>query len=214
MAYVSDTEVRRYAPVTASDLGLSDSEFTTLVDDLLADAKSLIDTYCRRTDGSFKPQTGQTVTLDGSDAKRVLRLPDPVQSVTAVRVNGDAIPADTYEWKESGQLIRTGGSDSRRFAKVTSASAATPPRRDDDPSWPDGYGNVEVDLDYGHSSPPDDVSWAQKQMVANALQALVAMRNERIQQIDDFEGRVNMRDFFTQEIKNALDKHRRVEVFG
>ena len=160
------------------------SEWREFLEKIQVRMKSRIDEYVGR---DFEDHTGETLTLNGGASEsRFLSLPSPVQAVTEVRVDGEVVDASEYRWTKSGQLIHL----------------------DDDDAWPTGYGNIKVDLDWGYTSPPNDIAEAELKLVGNTVSGLAQMREGMIVQQDDIDVSVNFPQAMTTEIKNILRHHR------
>jgi len=196
--YADPVERERYVQVEAGDLGLStqdpdgnsETEWSQLLDSLQTKAKARIDRFCQR---DFADHPNDTVTLDGGTGTSVLRLPSPVRDVTAVREAGetlDAPPDGEYQWSKVGSLIRQYG------------------------EWRPGYRNIEVDLDYGYRSPPEDVAEAELKLVDHTLAGMSQKREGTVVQSDDFSLEVNLPLAMNAEIKGMLRPHTRTEVFA
>lgn len=170
--------------------GHSPTPWREFLESLQVKMKARIDEYVDRQD--FEDHAGDTVTLNGgASASRILELPSPVRAVTEVRVAGAALATSKYQWNEEGQLIRVDPDDSAKAAH-----------------WPEGYGNIDVDLDWGYSSPPPDVQEAEMKLVANTVSGLAQMREGMVVQQDDIDLQVALPEAMTTEIKNILRHHR------
>lgn len=173
-----------------STTGEAPTEWRQFLEKIQVRMKARIDEYVDRED--FEDHTGDTVVLDGgASASRFLDLPEPVQTVDEIRVDGEALDANQYQWKESGQLIRVDADDSSAPAK-----------------WPTGYGNVEVDLDWGYSTPPEDVVEAELKLVAHSVTGLAQLREGMVVQQDDIDLQIALPSAMTTEVKNILRHHR------
>ena len=192
--YADPAERERYVQVAAGDLGLStqdpdgdgETEWSKLLDSLQTKAKTRIDRFCQR---DFADHPNDTVTLDGGTGTSVVRLPSPVRSVDAVRDGGETVPAKDYQWAEHGSLIRQKG------------------------QWRPGYATIEVDLDHGYRTPPEDVAEAELKLVDHTLAGMSQKREGTVVQSDDFSLEVNLPLAMNAEIKGMLRPHKRTEVF-
>ena len=193
--YADPAERERYVQVTAGDLGLStqdpdddgSTEWSELLDSLQVKAKARIDRFCRR---DFENHPDDTLRLDGGTGTSVVRLPSPVHDVTAVRDGGETIDSEDYQWTEYGSLVRTHG------------------------EWRPGYATIEVDLDHGYRSPPEDVAEAELKLVDHTLAGMSQKREGTVVQSDDFSLEINLPIALNSEIKGILRPHRRAEVFA
>lgn len=96
----------------------------------VAGASGLVRDYCR---WDIYPQADVTFTVDGSGTS-VLLLPTlKLVAVEEVRVLGEVIDPDDYEWSESGLLVRAAG-------------------------WPARLRAVDVDCTHGYDPVPDTVA--------------------------------------------------------
>ena len=219
--YASPDELLAYVQTSPESLGLSttadaDSDGTSdwqdFLESLQTKAKGRIDDYCRR---DFEDHPNDTVTLDGG-GKGVLYLPDPVREVSEVRIDGDHVDADDYHAKLSGALIYTAGAHSPTRGQWygNEDGPYTRSRTRQDGRWPDGYGNVEVDLTHGYKDgeAPAAVREAEMKLVDHTLVGMSQKREGMVVQADSFEMQVNIPVAWNQEIAGMLKPHRSVEV--
>ena len=191
--YADPDELEVYVQTSPESLGVSTNDtdnsgtgdWREYLEALQPKAKSRIDSYCER---DFEDHPNATVALDGGD--QVIFAPSPVRTVYAVRIDGETLPADGYHAKEGGSLIRTGR------------------------TWPEGYGNVEVDLDYGWRTPPDDVAEAEMKVVDHTVVGQAQKREGMVTQSDDFSLEVNIPVAWNREIRGMLEPHRKMGVFS
>lgn len=94
----------------------------------------------------FFPVTNGTVTLSGTTHRRLILGERPLKAVTAVSLDGAALPAADYRWTRAGSLWR-------------------------DQGWGDESRQVVVVGSWGFSGPPPDImsvlSTATARLVAN-----------------------------------------------
>lgn len=213
--YSDRADLKRYTQVDATDLGLSDStdsdsdgdsDWEEFLDSLAEKAQARIENFCKR---DFADHSNVTVTLDGGGGNsKVMRLPHPVRSVSAVRVDGDTTASEDYAWKEAGTLIKTGGSRSQTTGTlgigITSGRA----------TWPAGYDNIEVDLTWGYSTPPSDIQEAEMMLVDHTLVGHVQKREAPIVQSDDFSIQANIPLSMTDEVREMLRPYQPSGVSG
>jgi hypothetical protein len=215
VVYSEPTALRRELQTTPDDLGMVDNEppdsgsvedWDTLLDTLQVAAKAWIDRFCER---DFERHDGATVTLSvGPEESRVLRLPAPVRAVREVRVEGETIDNESFEFEESGSLVRTG-----RHRPVA-VSPGVVNRTQPEAAWPPGYNNVEVELDYGPVEPPAEVAAVERALVSNVLAGLAERRAETVVTTDNFEMDIGVTGAATDELRSALTRYRRMGVFN
>lgn len=201
--YAEPERAEVYTQTAADQFSLSTSgdpsEWRIFVEERQTEAKARIDEYCGR---DFENHPGDTVVLDvGSAPQRFIDLPTPVQSVSEVRVDGVAIPASDYRVGDEGFLIRI---SDELTTEQQLLEDALPSR----PVWPAGYGNIEVDLDWGFTTVPNDIAEAEKKLVAHTVTGLTQMREGMIVQQDDIDVHVQLPEAMTPEIKQMLGAHR------
>lgn len=185
--YVQTKQSTFSLSTTADPDGDGASEWREFLEKIQVRMKARIDEYVGQ---DFEDHAGDTVVLNGgTSASRILALPDPVRAVSAVRVDGEVLDASLYRWTESGQLIRLDEGSTRK-------------------QWPTGYGNIEVDLDWGHTSPPADVVEAELKLVAHSMAGLAQLREGMVVQTDDVDLQVALPEAMTTEVKNILRHHR------
>ena len=190
--YAEPAALEAYVQQDADTFGLSDSfddptDWRTFLEARQVEAKARIDEYVGR---DFEDHPGDTVALDvGPMSTRFLSLPTPVHTVSEVRVDGEALPADQYLVR-GGQIVRVASEDS------------------DLEHWPAGYDNVTVDLDWGYQTPPADVAEAEQKLVNHTLSGLAQMREGVIVQQDDVDVTVQLPSAMTSEVRGMLKAHR------
>lgn len=166
----------------------SPSEWQEFLEAKQVAAKARIDEFCNR---DFEDHTGATVTLDGGmSATHVLALPSPVRQVTAVREDG--APLDDSQYRllgDTDQLVRLD-------------------ENGETGTWAAGFGNLEVDVDWGYQTPPADVAEAEAKLVANGIATLAQMREGLVVQQDDVDLQVSLPSAMTPEIRGMLAEHR------
>lgn len=205
--YADPAAVEQYVQTAADQFGLSttgsQSEWRQFLEDRQVEAKARIDEYTGR---DFEDHPGDTVVRDGgAEPTRFLDLPAPVRSITEVRVDGEALATDEYLLRDGGQLIRVdpdAASGSSWLEEVLSGASAP------DEHWPAGYGNVEIDLDWGYQTPPADVAEAEKKLVGHTISGLIQMREGMIVQQDDVDVTVRLPSAMTAEVRAMLATHR------
>lgn len=194
--YTPPAEVAEYVQTDPATFSLSTtadpdddgaSEWVEFLETIQVAQKQRIDEFCGR---DFEDHTGDTVTLGGGrNASRYVDLPYPVQAISEVRVDGDVVDAANYRLlKGAGQLLRLDDDG-------------------DESTWETGWANIDVDLDWGYSTPPADVQEAEKKMVANTVIALGQQREGVVVQQDDASLRVSMPSAMTSEIRAILGEH-------
>jgi len=205
--YAPGDELEKYVQSSAESLGFSETqtvdgtettEWRRFLEKTQVKSKARIDEYCRR---DFEDHPDDTLTESGEDGTSVIRLTGPVRQVHAVRVGGTAIDADTYHCEGAGSLVRTAGSPRNRYGHH-------------DPQWPAGYGNIEIDLDWGYVAPPADIVQAEMELVDNVVASLVVKREGTVVQADNFEVEVSIPNAMTAEIRELLNEHREMRVFN
>lgn len=190
--YAEPAALEAYVQQDADTFGLSDSfddptDWRTFLEARQVEAKARIDEYVGR---DFEDHPGETVALDvGPTRSRVLSLPTPIRTVSEVRVDGEALPADQYLIRD-GQLVRVASEDG------------------EPEHWPAGYDTVAVDLDWGYQTPPADVAEAEKKLVNHTLSGLAQMREGVIVQQDDVDVTVQLPSAMTSEVRAMLKAHR------
>lgn len=214
--YADPAEVEAYVQTQPTNFSLgttgSPSEWREFLEQRQIDAKNRIDSYCDR---DFEDHTGETVTLDGGDgSKRILSIPSPARNVQAVRVEGSALSSDDYVVKESGQLIREHGAPETllRSREQRHGFGYSKCHRYK-PTWWCGYGNIEVDLDWGYQQPPLEIAEAEKKIVDHTLVGMTQKREGMFIEENDISVRVNIPVAMNNEIRAMLDRHKRNEVF-
>lgn len=205
--YASGDELGEYVQSSAESLDFSETqtvdgtdvtEWRRFLEKIQVKAKARIDEYCRR---DFEDHPDDTLTESGEDGTSVIRLTGPVRQVHAVRVDGTVIDADGYHCEDARSLVRTAGSARDRYEHH-------------DPQWPAGYGNIEIDLDWGYEAPPADIVQAEMELVDNVVASLVVKREGTVVQADNFEVEVSIPNAMTAEIRELLDEHREMGVFN
>ncbi|WP_435075960.1 hypothetical protein [Halococcus sp. AFM35] len=216
--YADPDELQQYVQTSPESLGLSTtadvnsdgvSDWQNFLESLQTKAKGRIDDYCRR---DFEDHPNDTVVLDGG-GKGVLYLPDPIRDVSEVRIDGDHVDADDYHAKLSGALIYTAGASSPSRGHYGNEDGPyTRSRTRRDGRWPDGYGNVAVDLTHGYERPPEAVREAEMKLVDHTLVGMSQKREGMVVQADSYEMAVNIPVAWNSEVAGMLKPHRSVEV--
>jgi hypothetical protein len=161
MSYADSQTVKERSGVSANDLNnvQNSSELDNLISRLNDRAKSLIDEYCQR---DFEEYTGETVKVDGN-GRSELSLPQyaagdglyyPIISISSVSLNGNALDASDYRIKPQPNAL------SNRNAGVIERKNAR---------WPEGWENIEVTLDWGYQSPPDEIKSVAESLIVDQL---------------------------------------------
>lgn len=210
--YADPAEVEAYVQTQPTNFSLgttgSPSEWREFLEARQKDAKSRIDSYCDR---DFEDHPADTITLDGGDgSKRILSIPSPARNVQAVRVEGSTLSSDDYHVKESGQLIRDHGAPETLRRSREQRFGTSGHRK---PTWWSGYGNIEVDLDWGFQEPPHEIAEAEKKIVDHTLVGMTQKREGMFIEENDISVRVNIPVAMNSEIRSMLDRHKRNEVF-
>lgn len=216
--YASRERVGAYLQVEASDLAVDDqttdadgkTDWDYLIEALQAKAKAQIDAFCHR---DFEPYTAATITLNGGHHSRVLRLPNPVRAVTEVREAGTALEESAFAWQPDGSLIKLSDSSSSRPA-VYGAGTPVGLHSKRQPVWNPGYGNIEVDLDYGYQEgqAPEPIQQAEIMLVDHSLVGLIQKRESPIVQSDDYQIDANIPISLTDEIRELIRPYQRTEM--
>lgn len=211
------SELKDYIQVQPKDLGLSDtadgdgdgtSDWEEFLAQLQDKAKSRIDSYCQR---DFEHHQDEKVTLSGKRGhSKVLRLPHPVLSVSSITIEGNTVDSDSYEWQQGGSLIKTGPDPELGRTHIKSGYGNLPSvgTTRGKHTWPSGYNNIEVTLDYGYQSPPEDVVEAEMKLVDHTLVGMAQKREAPIVQTDDFSVTANIPVAMNKEIKEMLRPYR------
>ena len=119
------------------------------VAELLPLTKAMVETGAGR---DFHWHVGETIALDGSGTDRLQLEAAPPVFVRALRVAGRTIASTQYRTYAETGLVRL---------QPTGTLAR----------FPEGLGNVEVDLDWGFEQTPGDVRLAQAKLTAAELLA-------------------------------------------
>lgn len=208
--YASLDEVQATLQVEPGDLGLNDSEedddglteWDRFCQRLQRKAKRQIDAYCQR---DFEPYSSQVLTLDGGDGStRVLSLPKPVREVHWIEVDGSRLDEGSYTWKRSGPLIRQGGDTATARTSQYGSGLHSSITGSSKPTWPAGYGNIEVLVDYGYLDPPQPVKEAEAMLVDHSIMGQLQKRASPIVQSDDYTIEANIPVALTDEVKEML----------
>lgn len=207
MSYGDSTVIKQRSGIEASDIGnvSNSSELDTLISNLNDRAKSLIDEHCQR---DFDEHTGETVKADGN-GRNELSLPQyaagdglyyPIINLSSVSLNGNPLDASDYRIKPQPNAL------SNRNAGVIERKRAI---------WPEGWENIEVTLDWGYQSPPEEVkSIAESLVVDQLLDAAQAEQGSGATSIsmDGFSVSFSERMTLNEEQKQRLGRFRRVIV--
>jgi len=207
MTYADSQTVKQLSGVAASDIGnvSNTTELDNLISRLNDRAKSLIDEYCQR---DFEEHLGEAVPVDGN-GRTELSLPQyaagdglyyPIINLDTVTLNGNALDASDYRIKPQPNALtnRNAGIIERKNAR-----------------WPEGWENIEVTLDWGYSSPPEEVkSVAESLIVDQLLDATQAEKGSGATSIsmDGFSVSFSERMTLNDEQKERLGRFRRVIV--
>jgi hypothetical protein len=207
MTYADPQTVKELSGISASDLGnvSSSTELDNLISRLNDRAKSLIDEHCQR---DFELYSGETVKVDGN-GRTELSLPQyaagdglyyPIIELADVSLNGSSLDASDYRIKPQPNALpdRNAGIIERKRAR-----------------WPNGWENIEVTLDWGYSTPPDEVkSIAETLIVDQLLDAAQADKGSGADSIsmDGFSVSFSERMRLNEEHKQRLGRFRRVIV--
>lgn len=207
--YAEPAVMEAYVQTDANQFSLSTtgtpSEWRQFLEGIQTRMKARIDEFCNR---DFEDHAGDTITFDGgAEGKRLLYLPTPARTVSEVRVDGSALDTDQWAVSQGDQLVRLDpDADSTSWTAAVERMADDP--TDDRPAWPTGYGNIAVDLDWGYTSPPEDVVEAELKLVAHTVQGLAQMREGMIVQQDDVDVAIQLPKAMTPEIRGLLGEHR------
>lgn len=195
-SYGSTSVIKQKAGITASDLNNVDNptQLDTLIENLKDRASGLVEEFCGR---DFEEHTGQTVKLDGN-GRREIRLPVyPIISISEVRVNGSVLNASDYRIKPADYPL--GESDGRNPGILERKFSP----------WPDtgDFEEIEVDLDYGYTTPPGAIKGVVEDLVVDAL--LDASQSESLSgaqsaSMDGFSITLSERMRLTAEHENLL----------
>jgi hypothetical protein len=207
MTYADADTVKELSGVSANDLDnvQNSSELDTLISKLNDRAKSVIDEHCQR---DFEEHLGETVTVDGN-GRTELSLPQhasgdglyyPIINLSSVKLSGSSLDASDYRIKPQPNALsnRNAGVIERKYAR-----------------WPRGWENIEVTLDWGYSSPPDEVtSIAEKLIVDQLLDAAQASKSSGAESVsmDGYSVSFGHRMTLNEEHQERLKRFRRVIV--
>jgi len=201
--YADPADVEEYVQTEPNQFSLSDSgsdptEWRKFLEKIQVRMKSRIDEYVDRED--FEDHPSDTVTLNGGPSPSlILHLPEPVRSVSEVRVDGEVLDASKYV-VDDNQLIRL-DPDGDAVEELADTEV-------EDAHWETGYGNIAVDLDWGYQTPPADIVEAELKLVAHTVTGLAQMREGMVVQQDDIDLQVALPEAMTTEVKNILRHHR------
>lgn len=208
--YADPAVMEEYVQTDANQFSLDPtngppSDWRVFLETIQSRMKTRIDEYCGR---DFEDHPNDTITLHGgANGKRILDLVqaagEPVRSVAEVRVDGEVVPTAEYV-VEDGQLIRTEPPSDDAVAMLSQRTDHPPGRAE----WDEGYSNIDVDLDWGYQTPPDDIVEAELKLVAHTVTGLAQMREGMIVQQDDIDVTVQLPEAMTPEITELLGHHR------
>lgn len=207
MTYADAATVKELSGVSANDLNniANSSELDSLISKLNDRAKSVIDEYCQR---DFGEHAGETVKVDGN-GRTELSLPQqaagdglyyPIINLSSVKLNGSSLDASDYRIKPQPNALsnRNAGVIERKHAR-----------------WPKGWENIEVTLDWGYSSPPEEVkSIAESLIVDQLLNAAQASKSSGAESVsmDGYSVSFSQRMRLNEEHQQRLNNFRRVIV--
>lgn len=222
--YAEPAEVERYVQTQPENFGrdatgTQPTEWREFLESVQVLAKQRIDSYCER---DFEEHTNETVTRSSGDGTdKLIPIPSPVLTLSAVRLNGTALDTNSYVL-QSGYLARSrgplltvdiDGSDVQAHdygydhARFDGYGVERSP-------WPVGDNNVEVDLDYGYTMPPTDIPEAEIKLVDHTLVGMSQKREGMVVQTGDVSAQINLPLTMTTEIRRMLDRHTSMEVFN
>lgn len=207
MTYADAQTVKELSGVGPNELNniTTQAELDSLITRLNERAKSAIDEYCQR---DFDYHPGVTIKVDGN-GRQELSLPQfaaadglfyPIVNLTSVSINGDALDSSDYRIKRQPNALneRNAGIIERKWAR-----------------WPKGWENIEVTLDWGYETPPEEVkSIAESLIIDQLLNAAGASHGSGAESIsmDGFSVTFGKRIRLTEDHKARLRQVRRVVV--
>lgn len=161
MTYADPQTVKQLSGISPSDIEnvANSTELDNLISRLNDRVKSRIDEYCGR---DFEFHGSETVKVDGNGRTELsLRrhaagdgLYQPIVNLSSVSVGGSTLDASDYRIKPQPNSLpnRNAGIIERKHAR-----------------WPEGWENIEVTLDWGYQSPPEEIKSVAESMVKEAL---------------------------------------------
>lgn len=214
--YAEPSRVERYVQTSPDVFSLSTtgspSAWREFLEDLQVQAKSRIDEF---TDRDYEHHQGETVSISREAGHNAFYIPNPVISVSKVMINDTELDPDRYRIKDSGMLIFPDRDYLVRFIGLEGDDL------NEDPNYAYGhYGDdiygyeelIEVTLDYGYESPPENIASAEMQLVGNHLVRLSDMRSEAIVEQEDATTS-DLSGSMTSEIRSMLGREKQTEMF-
>lgn len=131
-----------------------------LIEELLDDATSLIDRFCNR---DFSHHENDTVTVDGN-GRNSMRLPRqwPIIEIHSIKIGGSEIDSDTYRVRPGRDLAEWNSGVIDRKNSI----------------WPEGFENIEIELDWGFEEVPLEIDDVAEGLAAGAI--LEFMQNQSV----------------------------------
>lgn len=229
--YCTRANVTEYTAVDKNDLDITDdSDFNTLIDNLITRSSASIDTYTQREKG-FDDYQDEVETFDvGAYLQREIEIYGPVQSITSVEVRGSksgtysTLNANKYTFENLGKdsdksfLVRIGFgfTEMRRLAYpgVYGSYRSTASQRYRTKFWR-GYENVRITYSYGFTSVPTGIADACIMLVDERLNGMVQRRNAKIPNMDDYRPNpAGMQVTIPDNIKEMLDPWKSIAYRG
>lgn len=216
--YTDPSRVERYVQTSPDVFSLSTtetpSEWQEFLEDLQAQAKGRIDSFCDR---DFEHHQGETVSISREIGNNAFYVPNPVFSVSSVAVNGTEIDAEQYRIKDAGMITFPNREYIARFIGLEGNDGLN-----EEPNHAYGeYGDdvyayediITVTLDYGYTSPPEHIKSAELQLVQNTVRGLADSREEAIIEQEDATTQSALANAMTSEIRNLLTREKDMEMF-
>lgn len=206
--YAAPATLEEYVQVDPNQFSISTSgspsAWREFLESIQVRAKARIDEFCNR---DFEDHPGDTITLNGgATGKKLLSLPTPVRAVSEVRVDGEVVDSDEYVVDlDEAHLVRLEPPQSDAVDLLAQEGRSLKTRR---PEWETGYQNIDVDLDWGYQSPPNDIVHAELELVSNVMQGLAQRREGMTIEQDDVDVKVQLPKTMTSELRGLLSEHR------
>jgi hypothetical protein len=150
--------IKERSGIAASDLSnISDStDLDDLIQSLNERASNAIERWCNR---GFEHHTGETAVLDGNgkrdkDGHGRIRVDGwPIDNISDIRIDGDSLDSSDY------RIVTLDGQPDTNVGVI---------QRKNSP-FPEGWGNVEVDYDWGYQNTPPAVQAVAEDLVIDEL---------------------------------------------
>jgi len=165
--YTTAVDVKAYAKITYSDLGLADdTAYTTFIDPLIAIVEKIIDDHCGVPSTFFKA-SGLTITdeyHDGDGGDELWVKYRPIVSVTTLSRNKAGLTAEA-DWEE---LTAGPGADTHYLLYAEKGYVYIYGRR---PGV--GHKNIKITYVGGYATVPGPVAHVCKELVSNILRGVL-----------------------------------------